>query len=317
METAFDEQNKISTEVLRDLIGKSNARGWQHVGSYLGVLMVTTIGLALTWGSWWMAPFFMAQGILLNCLYAGVHELSHNTVFRTRWLNEWFGRFFAFINLMGRDQDKLEHFQHHRYTQDVEKDAEIVGGDPFTLWTYFLYMSGISYWYARVLEVLSLAAGKTDRWPHITPPQFKTLHKEARLMTVGYALIAAVSVVTGSFAALTLWIAPMLTMKWFQMMQNTVEHTGMPHVNEIYANTRTVKAGPVMQWLFWNMPYHTAHHTYPMVPFFNLSKLHTQLVKTAGQEPQTIGHFGFQKQMIKKLRKEGTSKYSGTDITDY
>ena len=292
-------------------------RGWMMTGSYLGALLLTTIGLVLTWGSLWMVPFFIAQGILINCLYAGVHELSHNTVFKTRWLNEWFGRLFTFVLIMGRDQDKFEHFQHHRYTQDVDKDAEIVGGKPFTLLTWFLYMSGLSYWPYRVSEVLRLAAGKTNDWPHLSPAQFKIVHKEARLVLLGLLIIAALSVATGSWAAVKFWIAPMVVMKWFQFMQNTVEHTGMPHVDDIYDNTRTVKAGPLMRWLFWYMPYHTAHHTYPMVPFYNLPKLHAALVQAAGQEPQTISHFGFQRQMLKKIIRDGNSKYAGRDITEY
>ncbi len=317
MEAAFAKQHKLSSKVLKPLSQKSDARGWLQAGSYLGAILLTTAALIFTWGTWWAVPFFMIQGILINCLYAGVHELSHNTVFKTRKLNEVFGRLFTFILFMGRDQDKFEHFQHHRYTQDVEKDAEIVGGEPFTLLTFFLYMSGISYWPSRIAEVFRLAAGKTDRWPHLTPPQFKTVHKEARLLLLGYAIIIGISMLLGSWAAVKFWIAPMVVMKWFQFMQNTVEHTGMPHVDDIYENTRTVKAGPIMQYLFWNMPYHTAHHTYPMVPFFNLSELHSELVKTAGVEPQTVGHFGFQYHMFRKLIKERTSKYTGQDITSY
>ena len=100
-------------------------------------------------------------------------------------------------------------------------------------------------------------------------------------------------------------------------MQNTIEHTGMPHVQDIVLNTRTAKAGPVMRWLLWNMPYHTAHHSYPMIPFYKLPALHTAVVESLGKEPPTISHLGFQVQMIKKLKKEGSSAYSGQDISAY
>ena len=132
-------------------------------------------------------------------------ELSHNTVFKTRGLNELFGRLFAFVLLNGRDQDKFEHFQHHRHTQDIELDAEIVGGDPFTLTSYIFYMSGITYWTGRIGEVLRFAMGKIDRWPWLSKPQFRTVHKEARLMLTGYACIVALSVALGSMAAMVYW----------------------------------------------------------------------------------------------------------------
>lgn len=317
MDSSFARTVKIDRGILKFLSQKSNLQGFLQTSVYIGLLALNTFGLSMKWNSLWAIPIFMLQGILINCLYAGVHELSHNTVFRTRRLNEIFGRLFCFILLMGRDQDKFEHFQHHRYTQDIERDAEIVGGVPFTLTTYLLYMSGITYWPRRVSEVLKLALGKTNAWPHLSKPQFKTVHKEARFMLLGYAVIAAVSVIFGSFAALLYWILPMLTMKWFHMLQNTIEHTAMPHEDDIFVNTRTVKANVLMRRLFWNMPYHTAHHTYPMIPFYQLPALHKEIVAAAGREPQTVSHLGFQKHMIRKLMKEGTSKYTGQDITAY
>lgn len=132
-----------------------------------------------------------------------------------------------------------------------------------------------------------------------------------------YALIIVVSMVFKSSAALSLWVLPMLSMKWFYMLQNIVQYTGMAHEKEILVNTRTVKANPIMKWLFWNMPYHTAHHTYPMIPFHQLPELHAQIVAELGDEPPTVSHFGFQKHMLRKLLKEGTSAYTGKNISAY
>jgi len=110
----------------------------------------------------------------------------------------------------------------------------------------------------------------------------------------------------------------MFCLKCFHMLQNTIEHTGMPHDDNILLNTRTVSANPLMMRLFWNMPYHTAHHTYPMVPFYRLPELHADIVAANnGQEPPTIGHWKFQVQMLRKLKVEGTSKFTGQDISTY
>ncbi len=318
MDASFAKTIRVDPKRLKALGKKSNAHGWLQVVTHLGAILVCTIFLASAWGSLWAVPVFIVQGILINCLYAGVHELSHNSVFKTRRLNELFGRLFAFILLMGRDQDKYEHFQHHRYTQDLERDAEIVGGEPFTFKSYLLYVSGISYWPARFSEVIRLSLGRTDSWPHLSEAQFKKVHKEARLMIIGYVLIALASVVSGSLAALYYWLLPMLIMKCFHMLQNTVEHTGMPHDDNVLLNTRTVTANPLMMKLFWNMPYHTAHHTYPMVPFYRLPDLHAEIVAAnGGKQPPTTSHWGFQVQMLRKLKREGTSKYTGQDISAY
>ena len=38
-------------------------------------------------------------------------------------------------------------------------------------------------------------------------------------------------------------------------------------------NSRTVKGLAPLRWLAWNMPYHTAHHAVPLVPFHALPEL--------------------------------------------
>lgn len=317
MEETFEKSIRVSPKLLKKLARKSDFKGWRQTLSHLGAIFICTLALIYTWGTLWAVFLFMIQGILINCLYAGVHELSHNTVFKTRTLNMVFGRMFTFILLMGRDQDKFEHFQHHRHTQDIDLDAEIVGGKPFTLPSYILYMLAITYWPKRIGEVLRLAMGQTHLWPWLSGPQFKTVHKEARLMLLGYGIIAMISVALSSAAALKFWLLPMLAMKGFQNLQNTAEHLGMPHTQDIVMNTRTVCAHPIMRWLLWNMPYHTAHHSYPMVPFFQLDELHEAVVKSLGSEPPTVTHLGFQKHMIRKLIIDGTSAYTGQDIRAY
>jgi fatty acid desaturase len=317
MDASFERSVHLPAKKLKELKGRSDFRGWLKILAHLGAIAINSILLFSTLGSWLALPFFVLQGIFINCLYAGVHELSHNTVFKTQGVNEIFGRLFCLLLLMGRDQDKFEHFQHHRHTHNVELDAEIVGARPFTLLTYLVYFFGVSYWPGRIAEVFKLASGDTKSWPHLSAVQLKKVHKEARLMLLIYLLLLLISLVFQSTLLLSLWLFPMIVMKWFQMLQNTVEHTGMPHVDDIWLNTRTVKAGPVMQWLLWNMPYHTAHHTYPMIPFYRLPDLHRLIVAEAGEQPSTISHFGFQRQMIRKLLKDGSSKYSGRDILEY
>ena len=66
-----------------------------------------------------------ARGVLINFLYAAQHELSHATVFKTRVINEWFGRAIGFIEIFPRDYDQIMHFAHHQYTQNWERDGDL------------------------------------------------------------------------------------------------------------------------------------------------------------------------------------------------
>ena len=43
-------------------------------------------------------------------------------------------------------------------------------------------------------------------------------------------------------------------------------------------STRDVYLNPVFSFLYWHMEYHIEHHMFPMVPSYNLKKLH-KLIK--------------------------------------
>ena len=316
MEDFVGNTKLIPAKRLRELSQKSDLEGWKQTLSHFGVLAISTAALAASWGSLWAIPCFVIQGILINFLYAGQHELSHWTVFKTKKLNDIVGHMIGFILLLPRRSDRFEHFQHHRYTQDIELDGELDGAPPFTFWSYTIYFLGFTYW--------SDVIGKLIRTPfhrfteaYLTDNQKQQIMTEARWYWLGYFTIALLSVIFQSWAAVTLWLAPMLVMKFIHQCQNITEHTAMPHEQDILINTRTIKSNSVLNWLAWNMPYHTAHHTYPSVPFFRLPQLHAEMVAAMGHEPETIGYLAFQKHMFRKLLKEGQSRYSGAPIHTY
>ena len=66
-------------------------------------------------------------------------------------------------------------------------------------------------------------------------------------------------------------------------------------------NTRTIRTWPVLRWMAWNMQYHTAHHTFPAVPFHKLPELHRELVRELGYEPPCTGYLAFQRRFIGSL----------------
>ena len=103
----------------------------------------------LAMGSWWVLATGFALGVVVNFLYAAQHELSHWTVFRTRYLNELFGRLVGFAMIFPRDYDLAMHQAHHRWTSNWERDGELTR-EPYTLQSYSLY--SVSYTHLRAHE---------------------------------------------------------------------------------------------------------------------------------------------------------------------
>lgn len=311
MDAQFSRRDLLTPTELRALTTRSDMRGALQMASHLGATLIVGMLHGMAMGSGWVWVTGAALGILLNFLYAAQHELSHATVFRTRILNEVFGRMIGFLQIFPRDFDQVMHFAHHQYTQDWERDGELVR-EPYTLTTYLMWLSGVTYWRNRVVGVIRRARGIIIE-PYIRAEEEAKIIRESRLHLLGYALIALVSVIAGSWAALTFWIIPMVLTKPIHQLQNTIEHLGLSHEVDILENTRSTRANALQRWLCWQMPYHTAHHTFPAVPFWQLRDLNDRIEAKAGGVHR-MGWLEFQREVIGKLMAKDESQYPMDEV---
>ncbi len=311
MDAQFSRRKLLTPPELRALTARSDARGWQQMGSHLGAIALVAILHGFAMGTWWVLITGLVLGVLLNFTYAAQHELSHATVFETRKLNTFWGRVIGFVQIFPRDFDQIMHFAHHQYTQDWDRDGELVR-EPYTLTTYLLWLSGITYWRNRVLGLVRRARGIIVE-PFIRAEEEARVIRESRLHVLGYGVIAVAAIAAGSWWPLTFWLLPMVLTKPIHQLQNTIEHLGLSHESDILENTRSTRAGPFIKWLCWQMPYHTAHHTFPAVPFWKLHDLNAKIEAQAG-EVHRMGWIEFQIEVIRKLRAKDESQYPMDEV---
>ncbi|NNK77256.1 MAG: rhizopine catabolism protein [Litoreibacter sp.] len=311
MDASFSRRKLLTPAELRELTSRSDARGALQMGSHLVAIGLFGYLHALALGTGWILLTGLALGVLLNFLYAAQHELSHATVFRTRRLNTLFGRIIGFIQIFPRDFDQIMHFAHHQYTQDWERDGELVR-EPYTLTTYLLWLFGVTYWRNRVVGLIRRARGVIVE-PYIRPEEETRVIREARVHVVLYLAIVLISVLAGSWAVLTFWIVPMVLTKPIHQLQNTIEHLGLSHEDDILENTRSTRANALIRWLCWQMPYHTAHHTFPAVPFWKLRALNDKIEVAAGNVHR-MGWIEFQIEVIRKLAQKDESQYPMNEV---
>jgi fatty acid desaturase len=100
---------------------------------------------------------------------------------------------------------------------------------------------------------------------------------EARLHLADMVLLAAASIAFGWTWPLTLWVIPALLGQPFLRAYLMAEHGGCPLVANMLANSRTTYTNALVRFLAWNMPYHSAHHAVPTVPFHRLPDLNDSL----------------------------------------
>ena len=281
MEGWVHRRDLIEPARLKALSQRSDARGALQLGSQLAGLAVLGSGIEALWGSWWGVPVFLAQGVLLwGFGYAGQHELMHRTVFRSRALNDAAAALAGFLRCFPTAYSRAWHFAHHSYTKIPDRDPELLGTTPLTLGRYIGYVLGYDYMWWRWSILLRVAAGRRTE-PYLSEAEFRPLVLEARVHLALYALIALLSVLLGSGLALTCWIGPLLVTTPFYRFYLVAEHYGRPQVADIIENSRTTRAGALLRWLMWTMPYHTEHHLFPGVPFYRLAAL-SQALRVGG-----------------------------------
>ena len=311
MEAVFSRRKILEPAELHALNERSDLRGWLQVTSHFGAIALAIYAHALVLGTWWVLLTGLVLGVLVNFLYAGQHELSHGTVFTQRRVNEVFGRVIGFLMLFPRDYDQLMHFAHHQWTQDWERDGELVR-EPYTLSTYLLWLSGITYWRNRVAGIIRRARGIIIE-PYIKPHQEALIIRESRIHAALYLLIIAASLAVGNWWWLNFWIIPMVLTKPMHQLQNTIEHLGLSHEQNILENTRSTRTNALFRWMCWQMPYHTAHHAFPSVPFWKLRQLNEKLEARSG-EVWRMGWIEFQVEVIRKLRAKDESQYPMNEV---
>lgn len=262
---------------LKELSVKSNLPGAVRSLSHFGAIALagTLLWLVMNrYGFVFAIPLILIQGYLVAFLFMPVHEAAHKTVFRTRWLNSVLGHAASLTIMYPLEYYTLFHWDHHRFTQDPERDPELMFATVPTSDTQLaIAYSGIVYLFKRVRLMFRHAITGQVVVPWIPENKRALVVREARLYTLVYVVLLAGSIALSSMLLLWVWLLPLVVGQWFLRPYLFAEHTGCDHTRSAFENTRTTYTGQLMKWFTWNMPFHVEHHAYPSVPFHALPKL--------------------------------------------
>ena len=255
---------------------RSDAKGALHLAAHLGLLSASSALVLAAWPGWWLLPAWPLQAILLVSLFCPLHESIHRTAFRSRWLNDTVAWICGGLLLLPPNWFRAYHNAHHRWTQDPERDPELIVPKPRTLGAYLAQLSGLPYWWRQVRMLLRHAAGRVTH-DFVPSGERDLVVKEARILLAVYGLAAIASLAGGSLLLALLWVVPALLGQPFLRAYLMAEHGGCPLVANMLENSRTTRSNALVRWLAWNMPYHAEHHAYPALPFHALPAAHRLL----------------------------------------
>ncbi|MEM7445008.1 MAG: fatty acid desaturase [Pseudomonadota bacterium] len=261
---------------LKQLSRPSDSAGLRHLAAHVGLLCVTSAAIILA-PFWWLAlPAMLVQGVVLVFLFAPLHEAIHYTAFASRGLSKGVAAVIGLLLLLPSRWFRCYHLAHHRHTQDPNRDPELQTRPINSRYRHWRHLSGLPYWRAQARLIVRQARGRVDD-PFVPAGERRSVILQARLYLIAYAAIAVVSVLTGSWLALTLWVIPALLGQPFLRAYLMAEHGDCPFVSDFFRNTRTTFTNRFVRFLAWNMPYHSEHHAFPAVPFHRLPAAHRLL----------------------------------------
>jgi fatty acid desaturase len=291
----------LPAETLKALYQRSDAAGLLRFAIHVALLLGGGWLIHLAWGTWWLAPAWLLQGILVMAMFAPMHESVHYTAFKSRRLNDLAAFLSAAAIFNIGTYYRHFHLAHHRYTQDPARDPELIAQpEPKTIGDYLWRISAIPFWTTRLYQIARFPFGKVDGLDFIHPSAWPEIVRSARVQVLFYAAIAGISVVTGSWIAVTCWLVPALFGAPLLRAYLVVEHNGCTHDDNGFTNTRTTLTNPLVRLIMWNMPFHAEHHLLPNIPFHRLPDAHQAL--RAHMKVVTPGYIEANRQVIAGLR---------------
>jgi fatty acid desaturase len=267
----------LDPETLGSLNRRSDVRGAIRLAVHLGCIAATGALVWLARPFWYLLiPTMALHGVTIVTLFAPMHECVHRTAFASRAANEIVGWIAGVLGFYNATFYRHFHAWHHRYTQDPERDPELMFPKAASRLDYLKEISGCNFWWRRALDYPVLALGRTKGLAFVTDAARQQIVVSMSLQLLVY-LGAVVAIGFGYTGVLYYWFLPALLAQPFLRALLIAEHTGCSFDANGLNNTRTTLASFLIRLLMWNMPFHAEHHLYPTVPFHQLPAVHAKI----------------------------------------
>lgn len=238
---------------------------------YLATILLVKFLVVPLW-----AGFFIMV-ISVYAAYSAFHDAVHGNIAsrnsKLSWLNELTGYCTGWVLTMPYTAHRVEHLAHHRYTNDSEKDPDIIisqmGRSP-----WHLIKTGFQLAYSQHAYYIRKC------WSN-APKSQNQLYLIEMIIIISTRVILIIWL--GWSVGLTLLIvanivAGLVTQYLFAYLVHR------PHKNtERYTNTLTYVVpgvlGKLVNCVWGYQNYHSIHHLFPKVPFYRYAELFNQIEK--------------------------------------
>src|SRR6059058_6438109 len=129
--------HELPREDLHALMTRCDGPALRRAAWHLGMLILTGTVLWRLSSTVWALPLVVVQGYMLAFIFCALHEAAHRTAFQTRWLNPALGTLAGLLGFWPYRNYRVYHWDHHRFTQDQQRDPELYFPKPASMPAYF------------------------------------------------------------------------------------------------------------------------------------------------------------------------------------
>lgn len=270
----------LSREEIREFTVRSDAAGARMLLANWAIIAATFTVVAL-----WTNPLTILLAIpLLGGRQLGLavlmHEAGHSTLFRTPWMNRFFGQWFAALPVLGDCEAYASSHREHHKLAGTDKDPDLPNYDRYPI-------PGSSF-RRKLLRDVTGQTGAKLLMGLLSGAGNRIMMREGEGRgTLGKGLIAN-GILLGILAAFgvvelyLLWVAAFLTSYMLvARLRQVAEHGAVPDLFDVdpRLHTRTTVARWYERLLLCpnHVNYHLEHHLLASAPAYRLPALHRLL----------------------------------------
>jgi len=200
----------ISRKRLKPFTKRTDIHGIVRLAVHSAMIGGSGWLIYLATGTGWLIPAMLLHGILLGHLFAPMHECSHGTAFRTRWLNETVLWVTGIIIVWSPLYFRYDHAGHHTFAQQAGRDPQFAVPKGSSWADYIYYTTGIHQWIKNGGWVIRHASGRMAPFQRRFVPEneLPRIYLEARVMVAVYAAVAVGAIVFQTWAPVIRGIQP-------------------------------------------------------------------------------------------------------------
>jgi fatty acid desaturase len=233
----------------------------------------------------------LAVAVALHALALLLHDGVHHTLFRHRVANRWAAVVLGGTVLMAASAYQAMHERHHVFLGDPRDPDEYhnYSNDRRLVFAmHYLRLVLGTFLYLLLIPILVAQRGDAG---------------EKRRAFVEYGLLAAVYAALYALAPhdvlLHAWLIPIIPAGIIFNIRSLAAH-GLTDTTDPFLASRSIRAHPLVAFLFRNENLHLEHHLFPEIPGYNLDRVHALVFSRMPRAATAQSYVGFLAQFVKQ-----------------